>query len=101
MFEKLRPKAQEWLYPTEFREMNSLISGLSQQIDSQLGKNKTVDEYLLDNRRIHLARLLGNARGFDYGITATGEEVERAVYKIKGLLYDEVFNQPADKQLVC
>jgi len=101
MFEKLRPKAQEWLYSTEFREMDSLISGLSQQIDSQLGKNKTVDEYLLDNRRIHLARLLGNARGFDYGLTATGEEVERAVYKIKGLLYDEVFNQPADKQLVC
>ena len=41
MFEKLRPKAQEWLYSTEFREMDSLISGLSQQIDSQLGKNKT------------------------------------------------------------
>ena len=101
MFEKLRPKAQEWLYSTEFREMDSLISGLSQQIDLQLGKNKTVDEYLLDNRRIHLARLLGNARGFDYGLTAAGEEVKQAVDKIKGLLHDEAFNRPADKQLVC
>lgn len=101
MFEKLRPKAQEWLYSTEFREMDSLISGLSQRIDSQLGKNKTVDEYQLDNRRIHLARLLGNARGFDYGLTAAGEEVKQAVDKIKGLLHDEAFNRPADKQLVC
>jgi len=101
MFEKLRPKAQEWLYSTEFREMDSLTSRLSQQIDLQLGINKTIDEYLLDDRRIHLARLLGNARGFDYGLTATGEEVEQAIDKIKGLLYDEAFNRPADKQLVC
>lgn len=101
MFEKLRPKAQEWLYPTEFREMNSLISGLSQQIDSPLENNKTIDEYLLDDRRIHLATLLGNAQGFDYGLTASGEEVEYAVEKIKGLLHGETFNRPADKQLVC
>lgn len=101
MFEKLRPKAQEWLYSSEFREMDSLTSRLSQQIDSQLGINKTIDEYLLDDRRIHLARLLGNARGFDYGLTATGEEVEQAIDKIKELLHDEAFNRPADKQLVC
>ena len=101
MFENLRPKAQEWLYSTEFREMDSLISGLSEQIDSQLGLNKTKEEYLLDDRRAHLARLLGNARGFDYGITAIGEEVEKAVDKIKGLLHDEAFYRRADKQLVC
>tara|TARA_B100000035_G_scaffold251275_1_gene220395 strand:+ start:158 stop:754 length:597 start_codon:yes stop_codon:yes gene_type:complete len=101
MFDKLRPKAQEWLYSTDFREIDFLASRLSQQTDSQLGIYKTIDEYLLDDRRIHLARLLGNARGFDYGLTALGEEVEQAVDKIKGLLHDEAFNQPANKQLVC
>lgn len=101
MFEKLRPKAQEWLYSTEFREMDSLISGLSQQIDLQSGIHKTKEKYLVDDRRIHLATLLGNARGFDYGLTAAGEEVEKAVDEIKGLLHDEAFNRPADKQLVC
>ena len=101
MFDKLRPKAQKWLCSTDFREIDFLASRLSQQTDSQLGIYKTIDEYLLDDRRIHLARLLGNARGFDYGLTALGEEVEQAVDKIKGLLHDEAFNRPADKQLVC
>ena len=101
MFDKLRPKAQEWLYSTDFREIDSLTSRLSQQTDSQLGIYKTIDEYLLDDRRIHLAGLLGNARGFDYGLTALGEEVEQAVEKIQGLLHDETFNSPANKQLVC
>ncbi len=101
MFDKLRPKAQEWLYSTDFREIDFLTSRLSQKTDAQLGIYKTIDEYLLDDRRIHLAGLLGNARGFDYGLTALGEEVEQAVEKIKGLLHDETFNSPANKQLVC
>ncbi|EHI49355.1 hypothetical protein HIMB100_00006120 [SAR116 cluster alpha proteobacterium HIMB100] len=101
MYDKLRPKAQEWLYSTEFREMAALTARLSQQIDSQLGISKTAEDYLLDDRRIHLARLLGDARGFDYGLTATGQEVERAVEGIKNLLHDETFSRPADKQLVC
>lgn len=101
MFNKLPIKAQEWLYSTEFREIDSLMSELSQQVDAELGIHKTTDEYSLDDRGTHLAMLLGNARGFDYGLTASGKEVEQAVKEIKTLLHDETFNRPADKQLVC
>ena len=40
MFDKLRPKAQEWLYSTDFREIDFLASRLSQQTDSQLSSDK-------------------------------------------------------------
>ena len=101
MFDKLRPNAQEWLFPFDFRDYHSYIAELSSHSDKLFGSSLSKEEYLEEERKIHLARLLGNAKGFDYGLIALGEEVNHAVKGIKGLLHDEVFNSPADKQLVC
>ena len=48
MFEKLRPKAQEWLYSTEFREMdfksfNSDLETVIYDVKSFLPKTSVTD----------------------------------------------------------
>ena len=90
MFEKQSKKAQDWLYPADFREYHSLLSTLDPSPD-----------FLDQQQKEHLAKTLEYSRSFDYDLIATGEEVDRAITKVKELLTGFVFNKPANKQLVC